>query len=136
LEAFWGGRFGLIRHCQDGSISQNKLHGISFDYRKFHTFITICTILQFYSFNELNGCTNSVKKVSVTLWFCLQRRCKTFFKTVSVTLWLYLQRRRKRFCFVCFCQPALWRQCLLVLWNRVLLVFACTMESCLITNYK
>jgi len=35
-------------------------------------------------------------KVSVTLWFSLQCRCKTF-------------------CFVCFYQPALWRKCVFVL---------------------
>jgi len=42
-----------------------------------------------------------VKNVSVTLWFCLQRRCKTF-------------------CFVCFYQPALCRKCVFVLWTSCL----------------
>ena len=49
---------------------------------------------------------NSVKKVIVTLWFCLQRRCKTF-------------------CCGCFYQSALRRQCVLVLWT-----------SCLVANEK
>jgi len=46
---------------------------------------------------------SSVKNVSVTFWFCLQRYCKTF-------------------CFVCFYQAALCRQSLFVLWSPCLLV--------------
>jgi len=58
--------------------------------------------------NCAHGCTkcyglanNSVNKVSVTLWFCFQRCCKTFY-------------------FVGFYQPVLCRQYVLVLWTSCL----------------
>jgi len=44
---------------------------------------------------------HSVKKASVTLWFSLQCRCKTF-------------------CYVCFYQPALCRKCVFVRWTSCL----------------
>jgi len=43
---------------------------------------------------------NSVKNMSVILWFWLQRRCETSVKKVSATLWFSLQCHRKTFCSV------------------------------------
>ena len=62
---------------------------------------------------------NSVTNASVSLWFCLQRRCKTFclLNYVSVAKWFSLQRRCETFCFVCFYQPALCRMCVFVQWT-------------------
>jgi len=73
--------------------------------------------------------------VSVTLWLYLQRRFKTFCQKVSVTLWFSLQCRCENFCFVCFFQPALCWECVLVLRTSCLLAKNYFIHSLLVSSF-
>jgi len=59
--------------------------------------------------------------LSVLLWmWCCTKRyglANNSVKKLSVTLWFYLQRHYKTFCCVCLYQSALCRQCVLVLYG-------------------
>jgi len=58
---------------------------------------------------------------SAVLLYQVLQVSEKYYVSVGLTLWLCLQRCCKTFCFVCFDQPALSRQCVLVLWTSCLM---------------
>jgi len=59
---------------------------------------------------------SSVKNVSVTLWLCLQRSCKSVCNPVIPPAPMPC----KTSCFVCFYRPAFCRVCVFMLWTSCL----------------
>jgi len=100
----------VLGHCSISSFEGVSWHNAFVLYLASTSLGSIRPTLQSCCTKCYGLANNSVRNVSVALWFS-NAVAKRSVKQVSVTLWFSLQCRCKRFCSIRFYQPALCRKC-------------------------